>query len=292
MLKSGCSKRTWFVIGLMGLVGVGGMVTQTPAARPSQQEAFRVTSTLDGKTVLPHRIHWVAKTTLPPTQIARINFTIDGKASWHWQGTKLPVFTYNEWDASLPSRTFASGYLVTSWLTPGRHRFTVQLQANDGRLAEDTVVARVLPAPNAPAALEGTWRRTIDTTNAPKLGSPANPTYTPVPSGIYKISFDNRWVKDHFPGKFDSTTSAKSGAGLAFLNDWTPKQASFHVQGNVNTHPSWFENNVAVWCYTGGPGADYHWSVTGNTLTIAPIGGTDACAIRGFIWTGRWQRAA
>ncbi len=287
MLNSVCSKRTWFVIGLACLVAVGGMATTTPAARSSQQGQFRVTSTLDGKTVLPHRIHWVAKTTLPPTQIANIRFAIDGVflGLARHEASRLHL---QRVDAPLPSRTFAAGYLVTSWLTPGRHRFTVQMRANDGRLAEDTVVARVLPAPNPPGALAGTWRRTIDTTDSPKLGSPANPTYTPVPSGTYTISFDKRWIKDHFPGKLDLTTSLKTGAGLSFLNDWAPGPDSFHVQGNVNTHPLW----ALAWCYPGGPGADYHWSVAGNTLTMTPIGGTDACGIRGFIWTGRWQRGA
>ena len=41
----------------------------------------------------------------------------------------------------------------------------------------------------------------------------------------------------------------------------------------------------------GRPVADYSWSVSGDTLTLAPIGGGDPCGIRGFIWTGQWTRA-
>jgi hypothetical protein len=37
------------------------------------------------------------------------------------------------------------------------------------------------------------------------------------------------------------------------------------------------------WCFPGGPGADYRWTVNANQLTLAPVGGHDACRIRGFI---------
>ena len=30
------------------------------------------------------------------------------------------------------------------------------------------------------------------------------------------------------------------------------------------------------WCYWGGPGADYKWTVSGKTLTLTPVGGKDA----------------
>jgi hypothetical protein len=41
-----------------------------------------------------------------------------------------------------------------------------------------------------------------------------------------------------------------------------------------------------------GPPATYTWSVNGDTLTLAPVGGRDACAIRGFVWAGQWTRVA
>ena len=45
-----------------------------------------------------------------------------------------------------------------------------------------------------------------------------------------------------------------------------------------------------AWCHFGGPSADYRWSVKGRTVTLSPVGGRDACRIRGFIWTGQWTR--
>jgi hypothetical protein len=44
------------------------------------------------------------------------------------------------------------------------------------------------------------------------------------------------------------------------------------------------------WCWRDGPPADYTWSVTSDTLTLAPKGGRDSCGIRGFIWGGQWTR--
>lgn len=40
----------------------------------------------------------------------------------------------------------------------------------------------------------------------------------------------------------------------------------------------------------GGPRADYRWSVSGNTLTLATVGGAELCRVRQFIWAGDWTR--
>ena len=81
-------------------------------------QAFKVTSSLDGKTVLPHRIHWLAAP-LPRSTKVKMEFLIDGKLAWH--------------EGSAPY-TFADdgGYLVTSWLTPGKHTFTARATARAG----------------------------------------------------------------------------------------------------------------------------------------------------------------
>ena len=68
--------------------------------------------------------------------------------------------------------------------------------------------------------------------------------------------------------------------------------STFHVQGGVTFRV--FKETERLgpwWCQTWGPAATYTWSVSGNTLKLAPSGGHDACAIRGFIWSGTWTRA-
>jgi hypothetical protein len=242
--------------------------------------AFKVTSTIDGRTVLPHRIHWDAQLTLPGSQIREVDFLVDGRVAWIEHESP---YDYAD----------NGGYLVTSWLAPGRHRFEVRAVAKDRRIAIDTITARVLPAPKVPAALAGTWRRTVtDTSGAPAPGSAGNPTGTLTPPGTYTITFERQWIHDVFP----CTTSpcrfvAATGAGGLFDSDWTPGAKTFYVQGEVTFRVFNDSQRLAGWwCQTWGPSATYRWSVSGGTLTLAPAGGADACGIRGFIWTGRWTR--
>ena len=44
------------------------------------------------------------------------------------------------------------------------------------------------------------------------------------------------------------------------------------------------------WCDPWGRETTYTWSVDGDTLTLAPTGGTDACKQRGGILIGEWIR--
>lgn len=245
-------------------------------------KTFTVRSTLNGKSELPHRIHWIGVPSLSRTKIAAVQFLIDGKVKWL---EHKPPYTYSD----------DGGYLVTSWLAPGRHRFTVRATATDGRKATHTVIARVQAAPEPPATLAGTWQRTVDTTNAPKPGTRGNPTETPIPAGTYTLTFEKRWIHDRFPGPFSVSKSIRKGTGEGeeFDTDWTPDASTFHVQGAVTFRVFHEDTDQegGAWCYFGGPPADYNWSVTGDTLTLNPTAGKDACGIRGFIWTGQWTRA-
>jgi hypothetical protein len=257
-----------------------GALTVAAATAAAGTKGFKVTSSLDGKTVLPHRIHWMAFPTIPMSQIKAVDYLVDGKLRWIGHGSPS---TYAD----------TGGYLVTSWLTPGLHTFTIRVLARDGATASDTVTARVLPPPTVPAALAGTWKRTVTNTSAaPPPGSAGNPTDTLTPPGTYTISFEPQWIHDVFP----CTTSpcrfvSSTGAGGLFDDDWIPGPKTFYVQGEVTfTVADASARLNGWWCQTWGPSATYSWSVNGNTLTLAPIGGMDACGIRGFIWTGRWTR--
>jgi hypothetical protein len=245
-------------------------------------EPLRVASTLDGRSVLPHRITWSGSTSLPASKVKRVDFLIDGKLDWT--------------EHSIPY-TFADdrGFLVTSWLTPGIHVFTVRVTAVDGRRADDTVRARVLLPAAVPAALAGTWQRRIaDTSGAPVAGSVQNPTDTLTPPGTYRITFDRRWIHDEFPcTNSPCTYNSNTGAGGEFNTDWIPGPTRFSVLGGVTIHTFKDTDRLAGWwCETWGPAATYTWTVSGNTLTLAPVGGNDACGIRGFVWAGRWTKVA
>jgi hypothetical protein len=263
---------------MVRLAGIGAALVLASTASAAQP-SFRVTSTLDGMRALPHRIHWLAYPKVPPSTKVKVEFLIDGKVLW---AERDVPYTFSD----------DGGYLVTSWLTPGRHRFTVRatvvrigaMLVSDGQVAEDTVVASVARAPVPPAALAGTWERTPDTTG--------HPTF---PAGTYRLVFDRRWIQERFPGKFDPmlthANGPGTGQGLIEDNDWDPGTTTFHVQGAVVFKR--FDRNDPEGgssCDYGGPGTDYSWSVTGDTLTLAPVSGKDPCAPRGFLWTGEWTR--
>ena len=147
----------------------------------SARATVKVTSTLDGRSVLPRRIKWVASVNLPQSQVSLVGFLIDGKPKWFTE--RVPA-TFN-----------GDGYLVTTWLSPGVHSFTVRLHTKDHRVIDDTVTARVVAAAGPPAALAGAWQRTINGADAP-----ANPANRVPPSGRYELIFDKRWIADAAPG--------------------------------------------------------------------------------------------
>jgi hypothetical protein len=230
---------------------------------------FDVRSTLDGITILPGRIQWVGTPGIPASQVESVAFLIDGKIRWV---ERKPPYTFSD----------DGGYLVTTWLSPGKHRFSVRARANDGRTATDTVVARVQVAPTPPAALAGRWQRSVSKSEARDQA----------PAGVWTLTFDRRWVKDKSPGKWDPVTSQSTGAGGIVDSYWVPGPRTFVVSGSVTTrilHDTDAEGGW--WCEPGGPKATYSWSVKGDTLTLSPVGGHDACADRGSIWAGTWTRA-
>jgi hypothetical protein len=264
-----------------GTALTGGTVgASTRAAQP-----FKVTSTLEGQTVLPRRIHWYADA--PSVKLRKIEFLIDGKV--RWVELKRP---YRFGDREDHASTIDGGFLVTSWLTPGVHRFTARATAGDGRVAANTVTARVVPTPSPPAALAGKWTRTVDPTGAPKPGTPGAPKDTPTPAGTYTLVFDKRWLQTRNPGTFTHASVDKNtGLGYVQDSDYQPGASTFHVWGAVSWRP--YKDYLAeegTWCLPwGGPQADYRWSVDGDTLTLASVR-ADPCRVRQFIWAGAWTR--
>ena len=99
VLAAGCSPAT-----------PGGHATASPSG---SRAPLTVTSTLDGHTALPHRIHWQAFPSGPPLDVSEVEYLIDGKQLWVEHN---PPYFYGS----------DGNYLVTSFLTPGKHTFTVR----------------------------------------------------------------------------------------------------------------------------------------------------------------------
>jgi hypothetical protein len=126
---------------------------------------FTVTSSLDGKTVLPIRSQWIV--TPPNAQtLSQVDFFIDG---------------YHAWTQHQAPWQYAGGgdWLVTTTLKPGPHTFSIRATTTDDQVATDTVTAQVVAPPPPPAKLRGTWTlKKATNTQRPPLT-----TFTVTPRG-------------------------------------------------------------------------------------------------------------
>jgi hypothetical protein len=288
MVRAMNEKRTLLLAAIAAaaacVAGCGGGGDAGASAEPEKQP-FTITSTLDGKKVLPHRIRWMASPKVHGTKVEQVEFLIDGgKPRWV---EKIAPYTFGEDEYG---KHF--NYLVTSWLVPGEHRFTVRATTSDGRKSADTVVARVRPAPAPPGDLGGTWQRAVpDTSGAPEAGSPGNPTDNAFPPGTYRMIIDKRWIQVHFPGKYRVPQSDETGEGWILDSDYTADASRLRALGPVSTQQAEepLPAEYGWWCWQDGPSADYAWSTNGDTLTLK-VNGTDPCTSRSFIWAGDWTR--
>ena len=108
-----------FACGALAVAGASA-TSAAPRAKP-----FTIRSTLDGTNVLPHRIAWIAHASAP-VLFPGVEFLIDGKLVF---ANRLEPYAFAADGRDEASGTRKTGYLVTSWLAPGRHRFTVRGKA-------------------------------------------------------------------------------------------------------------------------------------------------------------------
>src|SRR5262249_12143585 len=218
---SSAGDRTMTRSFLIVLVSGGLALTALGAASADSAKApFAVRSTLDGKTVLPHRVRWLAFPHLPSSQVREVDFLIDGKVRWIEHNAP---YSYSD----------DGGFLVTSWLSPTRHSFAVRVISYSGRRGIDTVVARVVAAPTPPAELAGRWQRDVPT-EVP--GDQACGASDPVPAGRWTLVFERRWIETIYPGRFDPVKSQQTLTGYILDNDYVPGPTKFEVAGSVTVN--------------------------------------------------------
>lgn len=222
---------------------------------------FTVHSTLDGKTVLPLRIHWIARPHLAASKVKEVDFLIDGRLGWTEHKTPYVYADDGNW-------------LVTSFLSPTKHRFTVRVISTTGAVVSDTVTARVVPAPAPPANLIGTWSRLVTSADVQKATSSQPP-----PAGRWKLTVEKQgW----------HTTDPDNGGGLfdvAYLS-------ATHVQlrPTIETPPYPNPTNGG-WCADTDPLSTYTATVSsdGSSLVLAALT-KDPCGDRAAIIEGTWMR--
>ena len=256
------SIRRWVLV----ITGVACLIA--PATSPAHRDErnaqhFAVKSTLDGKTVLPHRVHWIARPK-GATRIVTVEFLIDGKVRWI---EREAPYTYGD----------DGNWLVTSALTPGAHRFTVRARAANGTTAQQTTSARVLVATPPPPELGGTsWQRTV---------TPEEAGFE-TPGGTWTISVDEAGWRIRDPEGYDNWIDAAYLSGTLV-----------QLRGGIWLHPndSTVRRGGNGWCSDTNAPVDYTWALSADTLTIT-LGGADACgpsnAKQDRIVAGTWSRAS
>jgi hypothetical protein len=135
--------------GLAILVLLAFVVAVSSAlARSDANTGFTLTSSLDGKTVLPVRSHWIAYPKIDPSQgqVAEVDYLIDGFHAWTAHSSPWYYGDNGNW-------------LVTTVLKPGLHTFTVRAVVSPDTVAVDKFKARVVSPPKPPARLAGSWSR-------------------------------------------------------------------------------------------------------------------------------------
>jgi hypothetical protein len=221
-------------------------------------DAFTVRTTLAGKTVLPHRIPWLASPSLPASQIQQVRFTIDGKLRWV-EGR--PPYTYGN----------DGNYLVTTWLSPGIHTFVVLAIAKNRQRATVTTHARVVAAPQPPAPLAGTWTRVLS--KAEVAGAIDSPP------GQWQLTIDKVGWHFHDPGHHGALVD------VAYLGT-----ATLEARSGFYTGPPGPGLEGNLWCDTPFQPVRYHWTVSANTLTLA-LAGPKRCDGQSQVWAGQWTRS-
>ncbi|WP_027483532.1 hypothetical protein [Deinococcus pimensis] len=227
-----------------------------PASAAPAGAKVTVTSSLRGKTSLPLRSKWTATVNLPAEDVQSVNFFIDGRMAW---SEKNAPYVFGADD----------GFLITTFLAPGRHTFTTTVLTKESRVASDTVELNVASAPPPPTALNGVWTRSRTDAN-------------PILTGRWRLTFDRvgAWVLDPV-GTGVVEQSNIAGNVLTLLG---PVRMSPEEEGV-------FAHGAHVWghiCEEGSPAGTFRWTVSGDRLTLTAV---DAgCSNRQDLLQGTWIR--
>jgi hypothetical protein len=211
----------------LAVATLASVIAVSSALAGGPDKSFTVTSSLDGKSVLPLRIRWIAAPQIPVAQVREVDYLIDGRKAWVEH--HAPYY-YGANDGNY------GNWLVTSFLSPGMHTFTVRAVAQKGGTATDTTRARVIAAPPPPAKLAGTWTRVVtpaDLKKGPK-GPPPGRWTLHITSVGWGWSARDRWDVRYLPegnivmGPEIDTPAEQAGGfcGVDTLFTWTVRAAT------------------------------------------------------------------
>ena len=267
---------------IVTVIALVGAVTASSVLAFGAPPPLKVTSSIDGKKVLPQRVRWLAYPNVAPAQVAAVEYLVDGKLRWVEHNAP-----YNYASDDLHGHL---GYLFTSWLTPGTHKFTTRVRMKSGRKATDTVTARVLPAPAPPTTLAGTWTRLVtdqDRTKAdPKYGRDNVP-----PAGRWRLVIDRvgAWELDPLGTGIVQAYSFSGDVLYAYAPIQMVPRAANGDPGSIARYGARVDAGGGIDCNEAGPFGTYRWSVVDEKLTLTAT--RELCGQRRVVYEGTWTRA-
>ncbi len=184
--------------------------SSTSSYGSSPSKVTKVTSNLDGESALPLRTRWIATVEPAGAVVNEVDFLIDGKVIWIEHDAPY-VFGGDDSGTDL-------GYLITTWLSPGTHRFSVRAIGISGPPITDSLTATVAAPPRPPVALRGTWARTVTQQDINAVGAAQNGP----PAGGWELVFDQvgAWELDPHGGGLGNQYSVAGN----ILNVYAPIQ--------------------------------------------------------------------
>jgi hypothetical protein len=198
---------------------------------------------------------------VPAADVYEVDFLIDGRLGWIEH--KTPYFYGND-----------GNWLVTSFLPPGTHTFTVRMITADWHTATDTVKASVTAPAIPPAALAGTWAHVVTPADLKKATSGQAP-----PPGHWQLQVGALGWQLHDPTGgsllFDVGYGSATGLQIRPTIEYPPYPNGNNGGFCSDTDPLW------AWTYSVSNG--------GTTLTLRPAG-HDPCGDRTAILAGTWTR--
>ena len=246
-------------------------------------QPLAVTTSIDGKKVLPEQIRWIAHPNVAPSNVSEVDYLIDGKL--RWVEHKAP-YNYASDDGK-----GHLGYLFTSWLAPGLHKFTARVKTTGGQTATDLVTARVLPAPAPPASLAGTWTRVLtpqDTAKAdPKYGTDNVP-----PAGKWRLVIDRLgiWELDPLGTGIVQAYSTTGDVLQSYAPIMMVPRKPNGDPGEIKRFGNHVDTGGGIDCDESGPFGTYRWSVANSQLTLTAM--HEPCGQRRAVYEGTWTRVA
>jgi hypothetical protein len=254
-------RRTRNVVPLIVLAVITG--ASSAFASGGSIQRFKVTSSLDAKKVLPLRSRWQAIPHISTTEVKKVEFLIDGH--WLWTEHATPYFYGGNEGRN-------GNWLITSFLNPGRHTFTVKLFASGGSIATDNVHARVIQAPPPPSKLAGKWKHHVSASTCA-----ASPGFCDTHGDITESIATLGWGTppgDYWDARYESGGKVVFGPGVV-----NPHMSAGARQGGFCNAIDPFH----TWMYT--------VASDDQSFQLSPAG-NDPCKTRQLGLEGTWTRAS